>query len=206
MITHSVLYMADVNAKADEWHSGRTDEKGEIVLEALEEVELNIANKAGNPPTYVGHNGRETNIDVTAAGGRVLDRLRNWQVLDQAINADHNIIRFDINIEKGGDRVSCDIKAGYALKRAHWDKMRKTLSDNAPVITGKPKQDAKQITKWIGGACVASIPNARTKSLAEASWWDEAAERKKKAYKRAKRKVASAKTTLGQNSQTTNGK
>jgi len=51
---HNIVYCADINAKSSLWFSSITDHKREIVQETLWNLEFQIANEPGQPPTYQG--------------------------------------------------------------------------------------------------------------------------------------------------------
>lgn len=89
----SVLYMADVNAKNELWHSYDTDEDGETVGMMLAELRLQVMNMPGQLPTFRGRAGNGTNIDITAARGMMREYLMKWAVDDEMVpSGDHRAI------------------------------------------------------------------------------------------------------------------
>ncbi|XP_055604980.1 uncharacterized protein LOC129753206 [Uranotaenia lowii] len=72
-----IVIAGDFNAWADEWGSRLTNPRGQILLEALARLNVDLAN-VGNTSTYQGWNGSESTIDVTfGSPGLVSD----WMIL-----------------------------------------------------------------------------------------------------------------------------
>jgi len=104
--------------------SSITDHKGEIVKETLWNFGFQIANELGQPPTYQGYIGNESNIDITALKGtqRQKDKLEGDMRVTNEISSDHNIIELDLDIST--DRKQVKLKRPlYNLWQADWKKL-----------------------------------------------------------------------------------
>ncbi|KAG5864209.1 hypothetical protein JTB14_010017 [Gonioctena quinquepunctata] len=75
-----VIIATDANAKSVLWHSGTTDAKGEKIEDSINELQLEVHNKAGNPPTYQNRAGAESNIDITISNAKAANQIMNWKV------------------------------------------------------------------------------------------------------------------------------
>lgn len=93
--THPILILADLNAKSTLWHSTTTNREGEEVERTLQELNLEVLNEPGNPPTFVGN--AETNIDATLGNALALGRISEWKVKENVTTSDHNIILMNIH-------------------------------------------------------------------------------------------------------------
>ena len=79
-----LVVAGDFNAWAVEWGSRCTNQRGQILLEALAKLNLDLAN-VGTKCTY-SRNGAESIIDVTFCS---LGLITNWRVDDSYTNSDH---------------------------------------------------------------------------------------------------------------------
>jgi hypothetical protein len=95
MAQRQVLVMGDLNAKATDWGSPRTDARGRVVCEWAAATGLVLLNR-GTELTCVRQRGGSI-VDVTFASPSVADRVRDWRVMvDEETLSDHRYIRFDI--------------------------------------------------------------------------------------------------------------
>jgi hypothetical protein len=90
-----VLVMGDLNAKATDWGSPRTDARGRVVCEWAAATGLVLLNR-GTELTCVRQRGGFI-VDVTFASPSIADRVSEWRVMvNQETLSDHRYIRFDI--------------------------------------------------------------------------------------------------------------
>ncbi|KAG5863814.1 hypothetical protein JTB14_009369 [Gonioctena quinquepunctata] len=87
-----VIIAMDANAKSVLWHSGITDAKGEKIEDLINELQLEVHNRAGNPPTFQNRAGAESNIDITISNAKAANQIMDWKVEGNQTMSDHNLI------------------------------------------------------------------------------------------------------------------
>lgn len=87
-----ITITGDFNAKAVEWGSPRTDNRGTVVLEWAAELDLAVAND-GNPTFHRGET--ESHLDLTWTNQEASRTLLKWEVLVEESLSDHNAIFFE---------------------------------------------------------------------------------------------------------------
>jgi len=70
-----ILIVGDLNAKSPLWHCPGSDGNGEMFEELIQQFNLNIHNREGQPPTFRGRAKAESNIDVTMSRGNMYTDL-----------------------------------------------------------------------------------------------------------------------------------
>ena len=129
-----VIYTGDINAKSTLWHGRNTDKRGEEMEELISELNLEICNEPGNPPTFKNSTKGESNIDVTLVTQRAYIHIAEWHVGDGLTTSDHNIIFFNINKGSKQQPNNEDIVPKYNLYAINWQKVEEELK--VPEITG----------------------------------------------------------------------
>ena len=115
-----IILCLDSNAKSVLWDSPRTDCRGEALEELIMELNLDIINKPGNPPTFCNSRGSVSYIDVTLATQTIAKAVTHWKVDDNTTSSDHNAIWFTIG-GQGMDDDSTPIPK-YALNKINLEK------------------------------------------------------------------------------------
>jgi hypothetical protein len=95
-----IIILGDFNAKSSLWHCRDTDDNGEMFEELIEQHNLVVLNREGQPPTFRGRAGAESNIDVTLSRGDISNCICNWIVHDCATTSAHNVVRFNIEFNR----------------------------------------------------------------------------------------------------------
>jgi len=74
----------------------------EVVVheELIQQLDLNIHNREGQPPTFRGRAGAESNIDIAMSRGNVYNDLTDWRVVKDATTSAHNAIEYNINLKQ----------------------------------------------------------------------------------------------------------
>lgn len=114
------IILGDINAKAHEWGSPVTDQRGKYFMEWLAALDMIVQN-IGDRPTFVRGNS-QSYIDVTCTTQAIGKHMRNWKVLDTETATHHNYIYFQVNekIQK---------KKGLKPKKEHdWEAFRELIS------------------------------------------------------------------------------
>ncbi|CAB3258317.1 unnamed protein product [Arctia plantaginis] len=148
----AVLICVDTNAHSPMWHSdqrhpsgrGREARRRREEMEALIlSRDLLVHNRAGQPHTFSSENG-ESNIDVTISTRGV--RTEDWKVIEDAIESDHRLIRFELPGRRvGGPTPIAEPLAGtpvrYRERGVDWDRFRNMISHHAGRVDwGKPAE------------------------------------------------------------------
>ncbi len=117
-----VLIGCDANARSPLWGCENSNLRGEILLDAMIETGLGIAN-VGSVPTYVRSNAQSI-IDITMHTNGIEEYITDWRVEQGTdLHSDHRLITF--NLKK---RCLRNCKPTRNLKRANWQKFRKHLN------------------------------------------------------------------------------
>lgn len=89
----------DINAKPMRWGNRMDDERGNLWLEWIDELDMMVLNE-GDKPTFERDNSTSI-IDVTFASIRVGRMVRDWKVLEEESLSDHNYIYFEVRNQVG---------------------------------------------------------------------------------------------------------
>ena len=171
-----IIITADANAKSELWHSGSRDERGESLEELIQELQLEIVNQPGQPPTFHNRAGAQSNIDVTLTNGRGYPKVHNWRVLDNTTTSDHNLICFELcDRSDSAQATPTQMPIKYNLNKANWDLLRNVFNPPDPI---QPGQDinayTKDLTKRIQTAMRRTIPIKKTRTrVTNNAWTDE---------------------------------
>lgn len=118
----SLLTTADINSKSALWFSRYTDDRGEKVSDTIQELDLFVANRPGQPETYHNRAGAATNIDITLTNRKAANKISEWTVHSGLTSSDHNTITFIINDKNTTDQTPITAER-FNLKKANWNKL-----------------------------------------------------------------------------------
>lgn len=186
--THPILILADLNAKSTLWHSTTTNREGEEVERTLQELNLEVLNEPGNPPTFVGN--AETNIDATLGNALALGRISEWKVKENVTTSDHNIILMNIHKQEIRPEEEIEIRRDkYDIRRTNWTKLKDSL--RADIRIGEDvniHESAKQLTMMIRKAMQKAIPKMKeNRNVSNKQWSEELTTLRKKVRSQRKR-------------------
>jgi len=85
----------DIRAFSTRWGGKKTNSKGKLVEDFIDNEHLVLMNLEGQPYTFSGPRG-ENNIDITLVTQDLSATISNWKVLDGIITSDHRIIYFEV--------------------------------------------------------------------------------------------------------------
>ncbi len=94
------IIVGDFNVHSQVWNNSYNDIRGEIVLDFISRNDLILLNDNNSQiSTYETIRGK-SNIDLTLITNNLVNKVRDWKVLDVETLSDHNYIRFDIFRQK----------------------------------------------------------------------------------------------------------
>lgn len=185
-----VVIAGDFNAWAVEWGSRCTNQRGQLLLESLAALNVELAN-VGTVSTFR-RNGAESIIDVTFCSPNLLGTM-NWRVDDGYTHSDHQSIRYSI-IPGGQKAARCNSTQARGWKTARFDgevftealrRERNTLDLNG-----------EELVAVISRACDASMPRKAPprENRPPVYWWCESIANLRAICLRARRRMQRART------------
>lgn len=189
-----VVIAGDFNAWAVEWGSRNTNQRGQILLEALAVLDVDLAN-VGAKSTF-SRNGAESIIDVTFCSPG-LTSSSNWRVDDGYTHSDHLAVRYSIDYNNSRQRVEEAARSRPSPRR--W----KTSYFNDEVLREALRRERNllglsgdELVAVLTRACDATMPrkvhprNGRPPTY----WWTQAIANLRRACLRARRRMQRART------------
>lgn len=165
-----VVVVADANAKSVLWNSPQTDERGALVEDIINELQLIVHNRPGNPPTFQNRAGAASNIDISISNVKAANLVKNWKVVEHATTSDHNFIVFELANTANSTYLSS--KKKYNLGKANWEQLKAEFLPPRPILRGcNVHEEAKHLTAAIRAAMDIAIPKvASAKSVTNTAW------------------------------------
>ena len=171
-----LIVAGDFNAKAEEWQSGRTDQRGYALCELVDEKRLETLN-VGNEPTRF-HQGVGSRIDVTFASESLAQLIRGWKVLDEDSGSDHRYIQFSLHWEV---EVTAPKKLRrWAVRKMSADRLRASYltmiwnGNEAGNEEASVESAAARLVTNVTKACDAAMPRCGPPRKRKAVyWWTE---------------------------------
>lgn len=165
-----LIIATDINARATVWHSDKTDERGQLVLNVLDELNLFVVNGPGQPPTWRGHAGESSRIDITIANANALPLVTGWRVMDGATSSDHNPIIMNINNAQHQTQTE-DTHQRLLFHKADWTRLRQIIDESHLYLTdGSIDYKAHVLTEVIQRAQKIAIPSADIRHRQKIPW------------------------------------
>ncbi|CAK1546358.1 unnamed protein product [Leptosia nina] len=199
----------DANAKSVWWGSDKTNQRGELLEELLEESNMNILNE-GNTPTFETIRGNtlySSIVDITACTPEMMNLISNWEVNKGIVNSDHNAITFKIKLEEQRGLYIINNTRKYKTKGAEWTKfsneLKEKLKDNnlniehLETITNKNnlEKTLENYIKMVTEVCDTQLPKIKRETKINIPWWNETLTNMKKDVARLKRRIKFARPT-----------
>jgi len=168
-----LIVAGDFNAKAEEWQSGWTNQRGYALCELIDEKRLQTLN-LGNEPTRF-HQGVGSRIDVTFASESLAQLIRGWKVLDEDSGSDHRYILFSLHREV---EVTAPKKLRrWAVKKMSTDRLRASYltmlwnGDEADNEEAGVESAAAKLMGTVTKACDAAMPRCGPPRKKKAVYW-----------------------------------
>ena len=162
----------DANAHSSVWGSTNTNERGESLLNYINNTKLIIGNR-GCEPTFVGPNSRNV-LDLTLYTDNFIFTLNNWKVLSTHSFSDHKYIAFDINFKVN------KTKPFRNPETTDWDKFTSIARSKLAVLdtscllsTTCIEAAAKELTDIFVNAYEAACPIRYSKHKPKPPWWNK---------------------------------
>ena len=161
----------DTNGHHYMWGSKKPNKRGRSLAEYITSENLKVANE-GNTPTFSSANG-ETIIDVTITTSNIIDKIKDWQVLEEESLSDHRYITFQVTSET-------ELKTPRInLRRTNWKRYRTELMERTRqaqqdiTTTEELERQITNLTEAMNIAVKIATPNPRQKKNKNrnATWW-----------------------------------
>ena len=91
-----LIIAMDSNARSTTWHDITTNNRGKMLEEFVAGYQLHIINEDSPRKTFQTSRG-SSNIDLTIVNNQMLADIKNWEISEEEIASDHNILKFSIN-------------------------------------------------------------------------------------------------------------
>lgn len=188
-VGEEVLVGADVNAHSDLWHSRRGNNNGQargtMLVNLVEEFELTVHNREGQPDTFDRQGIGSSNIDVTFSRGEgLVEAIYGWKVIDGVTDSDHWILDYKVRLGRVGSYNWVDEKVRYKVRRANWERFQEKLNqgvwDNRNRLEGDIETAAGALVEVIQAAMKSSMPKAGRVGRLKPPWWDRVLEESKR--------------------------
>jgi len=186
-----LLMALDANAFSTRWFSRINDRRGEILNTWLDEHGLNTANLRSDHMTFNGPRGR-TNIDVTVCGGRMSEKLNDWEVNSGVTSSDHQLITFVIEVHT---RAYVQRPSLFNLERGNHAAFELEFSSRNMCRTEDPS-DLEAITQHLSeditGAAKAHATRRSRRKKVHPPWWSADLTRLRREVRAAARQISSS--------------
>lgn len=196
----------DVNAKSTWWGSKIEDDRGEQVVNLVNELDLHIIN-TGDTPTYDTIRGNKrycSYIDITVCSEDMLQLVDDWQVNEDLISSDHNGITFNIRLTKSSGTNIIRTTRKFNTNKANWlqfhEKMDQLLTENN--ITEDTIEQISNVqdlnytinayTNTIEQTCTHTIPLSKHTKTLTMPWWSESLALLKREVNTRRRRIRNA--------------
>lgn len=182
---HRCLIGGDFNAHSPAWGSSREDARGEIVLETIAQCDWELINR-GNSPTFI-RGPQRSWLDLSICSGSLLQRIRDWTVLQRESLSDHLYITYTL----------IDHPVIPALMQ-HGKLNMKRLSDALDAgLHGVSTLSPASLDSILSEACARARLTTRP-SRARVYWWSEEVASKHRICASARRALARARRADGE--------
>ena len=88
---------SDSNGHHIMWNSYKETERGRIIFNLINSLELNVEN-TGNSPTFINTRGFSSRIDITLSNKHAKNIISDWKVHEEASLSDHKMISFKADL------------------------------------------------------------------------------------------------------------
>ncbi|CAH2224153.1 jg8977 [Pararge aegeria aegeria] len=183
----AIIVGGDTNAKSTWWGNRKNDNRGQEMVNALDEMGLQVLNE-GEIPTFdtIRGNKRYTSyVDVTACSEDLLNRVEEWKVDEGVTSSDHNTIKFKIRSEKAKAITINRTTRIFNTKKAKWSEFSEKLVNlmqqnninkkEIELIHNKTELDkiTEKYTNTIVKVCYETIPTKKVIEKYNLPWWNE---------------------------------
>ena len=180
-----LLIGADANSHNEAWGSTKTNERGEVLLDFIQENGLHVCNE-GNEPTFQDCT-RSQVIDLTIANTKMVEFVKGWHVSKEATLSDHNRIEYFLGLE-----TEVSEETYRNIRKTDWGKYVAILKKKLETLNFDDDLDTlvENLTKIITDAWKESCKRVRKrkKKKADPTWWTKELTALRVRYRQVKRK------------------
>lgn len=182
-----IVIGGDFNAKSTVWGGAVEDARGERLAEVFNRFNLTVIND-GSGPTFVGHGGGSSFIDITVASLGMYADVREWRLRDEETLSDHRLITWEVEAPAIVNQNTTETR--FCNKRADWGEFARKFGEIARDLTGQggsAEDRAAALNDAIVEACRASMP-LRRRFERSVPWWTPELTRRRAVARRARRR------------------
>jgi len=121
-----IILAMENNSRSTIWHDKQTNARGRILEEFLTSNQLHTLNEDSDYTTFSSTRG-SSNIDLTIVNIQLLRTVNEWEIWDQDICSDHNIIRYTIGQVRGDNSAPRPQEPTYIVQRRNINKFQSKL-------------------------------------------------------------------------------
>jgi hypothetical protein len=93
-----LLIATDSNSRFTAWHD-TTNNRGRMMEDYVANKQMHIINEERTLTTFQSSRG-ESNIDLTIADNKMIANIQKWDISEEESASGHNIIKFNITLDK----------------------------------------------------------------------------------------------------------
>ncbi|KRG07864.1 uncharacterized protein Dmoj_GI25793 [Drosophila mojavensis] len=191
------IVAGDLNARAVDWGMSSTNSRGRKIMDMAARSGLVVANR-GSRPTFHRPGCEGTIPDVTFGSEHIVDRIKDWKILDDFTGSDHEYISYDFQ------NTSQQNHPSYSRKTSHrWDISKVDTGKLLAELDRQERQfDGTLTSKQVGErsltamerACNVSMPKTHSKhgGRRQAYWWNHDIAEKRKVCIQCRRRLTRA--------------
>jgi hypothetical protein len=124
---NGLVIAIDSNSRSTAWHDSQTNQRRKMLEEYILSRNLYIMNEESEPTTFQNRRG-SSNVDLTFVKNQLLKALRNWEISEEEICSDYNIINFGLGQDIYHETEQDYNGHRYVVTDGHLKKFRKNLS------------------------------------------------------------------------------
>lgn len=188
------IFLGDINAHNTMWGSEKTDTRGKLIEDILDNDELILLNN-GKPTHFNQYNGNTSAIDLSIASSSIATYLE-WDVLDEIHSSDHWPITIDIKFDNNQNPGETNNR--WRLKDANWQMYSEIFNneieniENSITVNSDINDDVATFTNAIIHAAHSAIGKTQYKGKrSPVPWWnsecDNIVKEKKQAFNKFKK-------------------
>ncbi|CAK9820187.1 Putative 115 kDa protein in type-1 retrotransposable element R1DM [Anthophora quadrimaculata] len=172
-----IILAGDLNAKHVIWTKklGRqgNNKRGEIIAETLNTLNLTCCNK-GMKATCKKPMG-ESVVDITIATDGIVQKIKDWKVLDDETLSDHEYINYRIDdTNEKVTRREATMEVHWNIEKMNKNKLRKEFEKMSLNCNGMTlDEEVEHVEKEIRKICNAAMTQKKIKVKKNAYWWNE---------------------------------
>jgi hypothetical protein len=110
-----LIVAMDSNSRSTTCYEVTTNSTGNLLKEFVASNQLHIINEDSTRTTFQSSRGK-SNIDITITNNQMLADIKNWQISEEESVSDHNIIKFNIKLDRDETKINNSPGLRYIIK------------------------------------------------------------------------------------------